>query len=236
MDKKTIENFINRYSIGGEVESVTIKVDSDKMSVNFISDDKTLLGTVTSDVVGFPDGEFSIYTTSQLKAMLNILESSITVGSKVNEASKEAFIKFSDKSTSVTYMLCEPSVIPVVPPLKAIPDFEVKIDIDDDFISKYTKAKSGISSDKFTFIRNEKDAEIVLGYSSRNTNRVSIQIDCKCATDVDPISFSSNYLKEILTSNRGSKSATMEISTKGLCRLVFKTDEIESTYLLVQMK
>jgi hypothetical protein len=236
MDKKSIESFINRYSIGGEVESVTLKVESDKISVKFISDDKTLLGTVVSEIAGFPDGEYSIYTTSQLKSMLGILESSIDVNNKLNAASNEAFIKFSDKSTSINYMLSDSSVIPAVPPMKSMPDFGIDIKIDDDFISKYIKAKSAITSDTFTFRCKDDVAEIILGYSTINTNRVSIEVECKCEDDVEPISFSSNYLKEILAANRGSKSAKLEISTKGLARLSFNTDEIESQYYLVQIK
>lgn len=236
MNKKTIENFINRYSIGGEVESVTIKVDSGKMSVEFISDDKTLVGNVVTDIDGFPDGEFSIYTTSQLKALLNILESNIDVNDKVKKTDKDAFIKFSDKTTSVNYMLSDVSVIPVVPPLKQIPEFEANISIDDDFIAKYIKAKSAINSDMFTFKREGDKNEIILGYSTINTNRVSLAVDCESDVDIEPISFSSNYLKEVLSANRGSKSATMEISTKGLCRVTFKTDTSDSTYFLVQMK
>ena len=68
MKKESINNFISRYSLGGEVESVKIESDDSKMNVSFISDDKTLLGSVSSENGNFPNGEFGIYTTSKLKA------------------------------------------------------------------------------------------------------------------------------------------------------------------------
>ena len=70
MQKRSIENFISKYSLGGEIESVKIESDDTSMNVSFISDDKTLLCTVSADNGNFPNGEFGIYTTSQLKSLL----------------------------------------------------------------------------------------------------------------------------------------------------------------------
>ena len=57
MKKASIEQFVNRYNLGGEVESVKIESTDDSMKVSFISDDKTLLGTVESAEKDFPNGE-----------------------------------------------------------------------------------------------------------------------------------------------------------------------------------
>ena len=48
MKKTSIDQFINRYNLGGEVESVKIDSNESEMVVRFISDDKTLVGNVTS--------------------------------------------------------------------------------------------------------------------------------------------------------------------------------------------
>jgi DNA polymerase III sliding clamp (beta) subunit (PCNA family) len=231
MKKESIENFINRYSLGGEIESVKINSNDDSMDVNFISDDKTLLGSVSADNGNFPNGEFGIYTTSKLKSLLTVLESS------VNIKSAESYIKFSDNNTSVNYMLADLSVIPAVPDLKQLPPFDVDITLDNDFTSKFIKSKSALSeSDTFTFECKDGNGEIILGYSTLNTNRISMKVDCKCSGDIQPISFSARYLKEILNSNRGSKSATLKISSKGLAHVSFTTDEIKSDYYLVEIK
>lgn len=231
MKKESIENFINRYSLGGEIESVKINSNDDSMDVNFISDDKTLLGSVSIDNGNFPNGEFGIYTTSKLKSLLTVLESS------VNIKSAESYIKFSDNNTSVNYMLADLSVIPAVPDLKQLPPFDVDITLDNDFTSKFIKSKSALSeSDTFTFECKDGNGEIILGYSTLNTNRISMKVDCKCSGDIQPISFSARYLKEILNSNRGSKSASLKISSKGLAHVSFTTDEIKSDYYLVEIK
>lgn len=75
MKKNSIEGFISRYNLGGEVESVKVNSTDAGMQVSFISDDKTLLGTVESEETGFPNGEYGVYTTSQLKGLLGVLGS-----------------------------------------------------------------------------------------------------------------------------------------------------------------
>jgi len=231
MKKASLEQFINRYNLGGEVESVKITSSDSEMKVSFISDDKTLLGEVTSKEGEFPNGEFGVYTTSQLKALLGVLESSMDVDST------ESYIKFSDKGTSVNYMLADLSVIPVVPDLKAVPPMNVQITLDDDFTSKFIKSKGALSeSDTFTFQCKDGSGEIILGYSSINTNRISMKVECKCDGDVSPISFSAKYLKEILNANRGSKSANLQISSQGLANIEFAKDNLTSKYYLVEIK
>ena len=231
MKKSSIESFINRYNLGGEVESVKIESNDSQMKVSFISDDKTLLGDVTSVEGEFPNGEFGIYTTSQLKALLGVLESTVDV------ESSESYIKFSDKGTSVNYMLADLSVIPVVPDLKQMPPFDAEITLNDDFTSKFIKSKGALSeSDTFTFSCIGGKGEVVLGYSTINTNRISISVDCKCEGDIQPISFSAKYLKEVLNANRGSKSATLKISSQGLSHISFENDSLKSNYYLVEIK
>jgi hypothetical protein len=231
MHKQIIDNFISRYNLNGEIESVKIQSDDKSMNVSFISDDKTLLGTVSSKSGEFPNGEYGIYTTSQLKSLLGVLQTSVKI------ESADAYVKFSDTNTSVNYMLADLSVIPVVPPLKTLPDFDVEISLDDEFTSKFIKSKGALSeSDTFTFECKDGNGKIILGYSTLNTNRISINVDCKCNSDVQPISFSARYLKEILSSNRGAKSGNLKISSKGLAHIGFKTDEIESEYYLVELK
>jgi len=231
MKKTSIEQFINRYNLGGEVESVKIESNDSQMKVSFISDDKTLLGSVVSEETDFPNGEFGIYTTSQLKALLGVLESNVEV------QSADSYVKFSDNGTSVNYMLADLSVIPVVPDLKQMPPFNADITLDDEFTSKFIKSKGALSeSDTFTFSCIGGKGEVVLGYSTINTNRISISVDCKCDGDIQPISFSAKYLKEILNANRGSKASSLKISSQGLAHASFQSDSIKSEYYLVQIK
>jgi len=232
MKKTSLEGFISRYNLGGEIESVKIVSDKAGMSVKFISDDKTLLGTVTSEDTEFANGEFGVYTTSQLKNLLGVLDANINV------TAGSAALEFSDNSTMVNYMMADLSVIPAVPDIKQVPDFESEITLSDEFISRFIKSKSALNeSDTFTFQCKGSKGEIILGYSKINSNRISIKVDCTCTKDsVGPISFSAKYLKEILNANRTPKAANLKIATAGLAHCTFESEGFKSEYFLVEVK
>ena len=231
MKKSSFEGFITRYNLGGEVESVKIDSTDAGLSVKFISDDKTLLGNVSSDNKDFPTGEYGVYTTSQLKGLLSVLDSDISV------KEGDAALVFSDKGTAVNYMLADLSVIPVVPDLKQLPDFTSTIKMDNDFVNKFVKSKGALSdSDTFTFSCKSNKGEVILGYSKINSNRISINVECECDGDVEPISFSAKYLKEILNANKGAKSSSLKISPNGLAHVSFENDGFKSNYYLVEIK
>ena len=231
MEKVKFDGFINRYNLGGEVESVMVKSEGTDLSVRMISDDKTLLGDVSVSGTDFPNGEFGIYTTSQLKGLLSVLDNTIEV-EEVTGA-----LKFSDKGTKMQYMLAAPSVIPAVPDLKALPPFNVEITLNDEFVNKFIKSKGALSdADTFTFTCKDNKGEIILGYSSINSNRISISVDCKCDGDVEPIAFSAKYLKAILLANKGSNSSSLKISSQGLAHLNFVEGDYTSNYYLVEIK
>jgi hypothetical protein len=231
MNKSKFDGFINRYNLGGEIESVMIKSDDSNLSVRMISDDKTLLGDVTVAETDFPNGEFGIYTTSQLKGLLSVLDEAISV-EEVTGA-----VKFSDKGTKVQYMLAAPSVIPAVPDLKALPTFDAEVTLNDDFVNKFIKSKGALAdADTFTFTCKSGKGEVILGYSSINSNRISITVDCKCKEDIEPIAFSAKYLKAILMANKGSKSSSLKISSKGLSHVSFVDGDYTSNYYLVEIK
>tara|TARA_B100001564_G_scaffold327108_1_gene309863 strand:- start:3842 stop:4537 length:696 start_codon:yes stop_codon:yes gene_type:complete len=231
MEKLKLDGFINRYNLGGEVESVMLNSTDSDVSVKMISDDKTLLGDVTVKEKEFPTGDFGIYTTSQLKGLLSVLDSSI----KVEETT--GAIKFSDKGTKVQYMLAAPSVIPAVPDLKALPEFDSDLTLDDEFVNKFIKSKGALAdADTFTFTCKDNKGEIILGYSSINSNRISINVNCVCEGDIEPIAFSAKYLKAILIANKGSNKSSLKISSKGLAHLAFEDGDYISNYYLVEIK
>ena len=238
MQKSMFERFINKYNLGGSCESVVYSVEGDNISTRSISDDKNVLSEVTAPSMGIESGEFAVYETTRLKSLLGVLGDNLTP--KVQRSSdKPTAMKFSDGSTDVTFVLADPSVIQNVPDLKKLPPFDMNIVLDDQFINKFIKAKGALSDvETFTIMSDagSPTADVVLGFSSMNTNRIKL-----AATKTDPstslsaISFSARYLREILVANKDAGTGNLEISSKGISRIVFSVDGITSTYYLVQI-
>lgn len=237
MEKSNINRFVQKYTLSGLVESVKWETKDNTLSTSFISDDKSVLGEVKYKDFNYDDQEFGIYDTSKLLKMMGILDTDIEF-SVDDVGGKPVSLKLQDNLTHVNYMLADLSVIPSVPDLKQLPDFDVSIKLDSKFINRFIGAKGALSDENnFTFTYKDDKAQIVLGYSSRNTNRISIDVDCETEKDeVDPISFSAIYLKEILVANKEATDATLKISTEGLAHISFKVDDYEASYYLVEVQ
>ena len=126
------------------------------------------------------------------------------------------------------------SIIPDTPTLKRLPDFGTKIKIDTKFINTFIKGKAALSeTETFTILDNRGKVNVIIGYSSTNTNRVNIPVETETNDLTEPISFNANLFKDVLVANRECSSATLEVSNDGLARFNFKVDDYDSTYHIV---
>jgi hypothetical protein len=122
--------------------------------------------------------------------------------------------------------------------LKKLPIIDFTILLDDKFVNTFVKAKSALNDvETFTVMSSgdEKMAEVVIGHSANNTNRISISVATDVAVKLAPISFSANYLREIFTANKEISNGTLQISSKGLSVAKFDANGYTSTYYLVQI-
>ena len=202
MQKDKLNRFIQKYNLGGNVNSVKWESKGNKLVTKFVTPDKSLLGEVVVDKFGFEDAELGIYQTDQLQKLLNVLTDDINLSLK-KVGDKAVSLKVSDNATSVDYVLSDLTIIPQPPNLKHIPDFGTQIKLDSNFINTFIKGKSALSDvDFFTIVNKDGDLSIVIGYASTNTNRVNIPVNSISNDITDSISFNDNFFKEILVSNK----------------------------------
>ena len=151
-----------------------------------------------------------------------------------NSASDETTIKIKNGSVSVDYTLSDLSVIPDPPQLKQLPTFETQIKVDSNFMDTFIKGKGALSGvDTFTVVKTDDGCQVVIGYSSTNTNRVNIPVETETNDLNESVSFNANLFKDVLVANKECSSATLEVSNEGLARINFKVDDYDSTYHIV---
>ena len=237
MEKSKFERFVSKYNLGGACESVLYTVNGTDLSVRAISDDKNVLCEVAGPSMGLKSGEYAVYDTTKLRSLLGVLGETLAVNVKAS-GDKPIGMTFSDTNTEVTFVLADAAVIPTVPDLKKLPPFDMTIEMDEQFINTFVRAKGALADvDTFTVISdgNTASADVVLGFSSLNTNRVKLTAKTTEAVEIKPISFSAKYLREILVANKDAKGGKLEVGSKGLARTSFNVDNIKSTYYLVQI-
>ena len=245
MNKSKLVRFTDLYYLGGLIESVKLAVKDNILSTSFVADDKSMAGNVSLAPFTFEDVEFGLTDTTQFRTMVKPLESEITM----------SFNKSKDKITSVSLLnadetgaslpLADLDVIPPVPKIKALAEFDVEITVDSTFISKFISCKNALPDvDTFTLLMNKKDKlELIIGWSPTiNTNRQTVTIKALVGKDKvkEPISFNAKYLREILSQNSDATGAVLKISEKGMAVISFTAtvdgDTISSTYYLIQKK
>ena len=236
MEKTKLNKFIQKYNLGGNVNSVKWTAGTNQLKTSFVTPDKSLLGTVVADNVKFEDADMGVYQTDQLQKLLNVLDNEVDL-SLTKAGDRAVSLKVKNGSVSVDYVLSDLSVIPDTPSLKRLPDFQTKVRLDNNFIDTFIKGKSALADvDMFTFV-NDKDGNLnaVIGYSSTNTNRVTIPVETDTNGLTEPVTFNANLFKEMLVANKECKSAVLEVSNEGLAKVNFKIDDYDSTYYIVAM-
>ena len=236
MQKSKLDKFIQKYNLGGNVNSVKWKSDGATLSTSFVTPDKSLLGNVKVDKFSFDSSELGIYQTDQLKSLIGVLGDDISLN-LTKFGDKAVTLKVKNGPVSVDYVLSDLSVIADPPALKRLPEFGTKIKLDTKFINTFVKGKAALSDiDTFTILNGKSGVEVVIGYSSTNTNRVNIPVETTSSDLNNPITFNANLFKEVLIANKECTSATLEVSTEGLARVNFKVDDYDSTYYVVAMQ
>ena len=238
MQKSILERFISKYNLGGAAESVMWTTDKKSLSTSFISDDKNVLGMVSTTEVGFEKGDYAIFDTATLRGMMGVLDEDMQVTvNKVDSSPKSLGLR--DAATKVTFVLAEPSVIPDVPDVKALPDFAIEIALDSKFMNTFVKGKNALPDvETFTVLTEDDKTQIILGYSkNQNTNRVAFSVDLNEGEELSrEVSFSARYMKDILLANKEARGGTMKVSEKGLSYIAFDVDGFTVEYYLVEIK
>lgn len=238
MQKSVLERFIAKYNLAGAAEAVTWNTKGNKLATSFISDDKNVLGQVTTTEVSFDDGEYSVYDTTTLRSLMGVLDEDIEI--KVNmKAEKALSLQLKDSSSKVTFVLAKAEVIPDVPGLKQLPEFDLEVTLDERFFTTFVKGKNALPDvETFTVVTEKGQTSIVLGYSKKiNQNQVDFVVDlAKGDGTTRPINFSARYMKEILLANKEARGGVLKISDKGLAHITFDLDGFSVDYYLVEIQ
>jgi hypothetical protein len=235
MEKSKLVSFINRYYLAGNCEAVTLKEIEDGIGCELIDGDQTVVGKIKWKTTPFMRGSLGINHTGALTKMLSAVGENINID--VQDASgKNYAMKITEGSTKLTFMLADTSVIPAVPTINQEPDYHVAINVDDEFITRFIKSKNALPDAK-NFAVQVKGGKIifVINYTTINSDNISFEIGNTPNKDMDPICFSADKLKEVLTANKGDLG-TLHVSPDGLARIDFTGNDFESSYWLVQLQ
>lgn len=235
MEKSKLQSFINRYYLAGNCEAVTLKEQDGAIGCELIDMDQTVVGKIKWNTTPFMSGMLGINHTGALIKMLGAVGENINIDVQ-SAAGKNYAMKISEGSTKATFMLADTTVIPAVPSINVEPDYEVTIPVNEEFISKFIKAKNALPDAKNFAVQVQAGTiKFIINYSTVNADNISFEVGPTNITNMDPVCFSADKLKEVLVANRGD-GGELKVSPEGLARIDFTGADFESTYWLVMLQ
>jgi len=236
MNKITLNTFIQKYNLGGNVNSVKWNSDGTKLSTKFISGDKSLLGLVELDKQSLPNFDVGVYDTAQLQKLLGVLFDNVELSLTEVDGNPVAF-KIKDAKKDVSYVLAALGVIPDVPDMKSLPEFDTLVTLDAEMIDSFIKGKGALSDvDHFTIKPTDNGVEFVIGYSDMNSNRVSMKVNSSAVNMDKEMHFNADLFSQLLSANRECSKAELQIANTGLAHVEFKVDDFVAKYWLVSQQ
>lgn len=237
INKQTLVTLVNKYYLGVN-ESVKWVVKNNKLTIDFMTPTKDVIGKVELDNFPLENCSLAVYDTKKLLNLISICNGDIILELESHNDRHSKLILY-DSNFTLNYALSDPFLINKVNTVN-IPEWKVELDLEDEDITSLLKAKSALSEVDNLLIRSTltkdkiKVCEFIFGDESGHNNKITYQIQ-GVINDMDmKLPFNSDHLKMILYSNKGMGGGKLYISSLGLMKLEFGGEGTTSEYYMVR--
>ena len=237
INKLQLQSIIDKYYLGLN-ESVKWVIKDKKVSIDFMTPTKDVIGNVVCDNFSMEDGSLAIYDTKKLQNLISICNGDLLLELERNNAIYTK-LKISDLNFNLTYALSDPLLINKVGTVN-IQDWVVELDLTSEDVTNLIKAKSALSLIDNMIITttenldNEKVVEFVFGDEAGHNNKITYQIQGRVDELNLQIPYNSDVFKTILQSNKDMDGGKLLLSSMGLLKFEFSKDGISSEYFMVR--
>ena len=237
INKLTLQSVINKYYLG-ENESVKWNIKNNKLTIPFNSSNKEVIGKVVCNNFKLEDSTLAVFDTKKLQNLINITLGDILLElEKVNKTCTKLLI--SDPHFNLTYSLADILLIGKVGTVNE-PEWDVVLPLEDEFLLNLVKAKSALADIDNMIITTELDdnqtrmCKFTFGDEHGHNNKITYQLYGEINDSNIKLPFNSNIFKTILNVNKDLDSGTLKISSKGLMKLEFTSNDTKCKYYLVR--
>lgn len=242
MQKSDLISIVKKYFLEGSTQSVKWQIKDKNLTIDFKTDDKSILGQISYNL-DLPDCEFGIFDAASFISFLGALDEDIQINYHY-ERNKLIGLDLSDKVINATFMLADLSILDAVTGLKREPEWDCEIKLKKENIDRIIKSKKSLNDAKLVAFEpfqdlsnpNAEKVELIINYSTHNTNRINLQVDANILNSFSLVAFNVDMLTKILSANLQFKEAILKLSGQGLLMVEFKDEDYESRYYLHKIK
>lgn len=237
ISKSVIQSIINKYYLGLN-ESVKWEIEDNTLTIKFITPSKDVIGQVSCNDFELQNGSLAIYDTKKLQSLISICNGDLLLElEKIKDMNVK--LKISDMNFNLNYALSDPLLIGKVGTVN-IPEWVAEVDLSSEDVDNLIKAKSAlaqIDNMLLTTTENldgENIVEFVFGDENGHNNKITYQILGDITEPDLKIPYNSNLFKTILQANKDMEGGKLYLSSMGLMKLEFTSDNISSEYFIVR--
>jgi hypothetical protein len=234
IQKSVLQSVINKYHLKGQIETVKFSVSNNILAINFQVPTGEMIGSLTYSQFPLEDSQFVIYNTEQLLKLINITSTELKVN-LVKNHQLPVRLNIEDDKFKLSYFLSDLMLAPKIGKVKEI-EFDTEICLKD-HLDSLIKAKEALPNiDALNIVGENKNISFIFGEDNNFSNKVVYDIPSDNLKVKFKLPFSSDLVKEILTSNKdiNGDGSLLKINTKGLVNFSFKNENIQTSYYLTR--
>lgn len=237
ISKNVLQSVIAKYYLNGLNNQVKWRIKDKALTI--YAGEKGRVCKVHLNDFDIEDSELGIFDTDKLSKLLSITSGELSLSL---EKIKSVYTKMhiADLNFDLTYSLADILFLGKTTWYEDPETWEIDIDLQMEDVDHLIKAKNALSDVNNMLITTTQDfdgnniCEFVFGDNTGFSNKITYQLNGDIKEDNLSIPFDSDIFKSILNSNKDMSKGNLKLSNKGMIKLTFNSDDIESVYYIAR--
>ena len=236
IDKLKLTSVISKYYLNGLHNQVKWRIKDNKLIV--YAGEAGRVCKVELNDVPLEDAELGIFDTNKLSKLLSITHGELSI---TLDKIKAVYTKMhiADTNFDLTYSLADVMILGKNTWYEDPDEWGIDISITKDDLNHLIKAKNALGDVDSMLINTVLDldgnpvCEFIFGDNTGFSNKITYQIYGGVITDNHiSLPFNSNIFRDILVANKDQETFTLKLSTQGILKMIFSSDDINSEYFV----
>ena len=237
INKSQLTSVISKYYLNGLNNQVKWRIKDNTLTV--YAGDSGRVCKVVLNNFQLEDAELGVFDTNKLSKLISITNGDLMVSL---EKIKAVYTKMhiADLNFDLTYSLADILILGKNTYYEDPEEWEVDLTLEPEDIDRLIKAKNALGDVNSMLITTTTDfdgnniCEFIFGDNTGFSNKISYKIQGNITESDIQIPFDSNIFKDILNSNKDMFKGQLKLSTTGILKLNFTSEEITSEYYVAR--
>lgn len=237
INKNVIQSVISKYYLNGLNNQVKWRIENNSLTI--YAGEKGRVCKVHLKDFQLEDGELGVFDTDKLSKLISITNGELSISL---EKIKSVFTKMhiADLNFDLTYSLADILILGKTTWYEDPDTWEIDVELQMEDVDHLIKAKNALSDVNNMLITTTEDfdsnkiCEFIFGDNTGFSNKITYQLRGEINESDLSIPFDSDVFKSILNSNKDMPKGRLQLSKKGMMKLMFNSDDIESVYYIAR--